>query len=271
MNYRSLLNGIQWALKRRAEGVPIEYYSNKNYIEWHKKSRPHLLKFKDIHKGEDCFIIGNGPSLNQTDVSKLDKYYTFGLNKIYLLFEKHPIRLSYHVAVNPLVIEQMSEELRKDVYKCPSFISYLASKQIDFAPERIHKVLTNAQWSFYKDLAAPIAEGFTVTYVAMQIAYYMGFNNIFLVGVDHSFVQSGKPNEKQFHESADVNHFHPDYFKGQNWHLADLEGNEASYSLAKYFFRKAGREIYDATIGGKLQIFPKISFEEALEKCKPKA
>lgn len=271
MNLSKYINAFNWATKHRQNGVPIEHFNDKDYLEWHAKYKPGLLKYKDIHLGEDCFIIGNGPSLNKTDVSRLNNFHTFGLNKIHLLFEKHPLNLSYHVSVNPLVIEQITDELRSDVFKCPSFLSYLASQHIDFAPGRIHKILTNAQWSFYKDLTSPISEGYTVTYVAMQIAYYMGFRNVFLVGVDHSFVQSGKPNEKQLHETDDANHFHPDYFKGQNWHLADLEGNEASYSLAKYFFRKDGREIYDATIGGKLQIFPKISFEEALEKCKKRA
>ena len=109
-----------------------------------------------------------------------------------------------------------------------------------------------------------------VANVAMQVAYYMGFNRVFLIGVDHNFAQKGKPNEEQLCNGNDTNHFHPDYFKGQKWHLADLEGNEASYCLARHKFHSKGREIYDATIGGKLSIFPKINFDDALEMANKK-
>ena len=104
----------------------------------------------------------------------------------------------------------------------------------------------------------------------MQIAFFMGFKNVFLVGVDHNFQQIGNPNEQQEFKGDDVNHFHPDYFKGMQWHLADLEGNEASYSLARHQFHAFGRNIYDATIDGKLNIFQKIDFKDALEKANKK-
>jgi hypothetical protein len=123
--------------------------------------------------------------------------------------------------------------------------------------------MTNAQWSFYKDIRKPIAEGFTVTFVAMQLAYFMGFKRVFLVGVDHSFKQSGKPNEQQRLDADDQNHFDPTYFQGQNWNLADLEGSEVSFAMAQYYYHQDGREILDATVDGKLMVFPKISFEKA--------
>jgi hypothetical protein len=88
--------------------------------------------------------------------------------------------------------------------------------------------------------------------------------------VDHNFQQKGKPNEQQLHKEADVNHFHPDYFKGHQWHLADLEGNEASYALAKHQFHASGRDILDATVDGKLNIYQKIPFEEAVKAAIPR-
>lgn len=98
----------------------------------------------------------------------------------------------------------------------------------------------------------------------------MGFKRVFLIGVDHNFAQTGKPNESQVMQGDDPNHFHPDYFKGMNWHLADLEGSETFYMLAKHIYERSGRNIYDATIGGNLNIFPKILYEEALKTCRPK-
>jgi hypothetical protein len=271
MKIQTALNFCKWAFNFRKKGVPIQYFNDTEYIDWFINCKPFLEQFKNIHDGKDCFIVGNGPSLNNTDLVKLNDYYVFGLNKIHLIFEKQPLQLSYHVTVNELVIDQTINEFKKDVYGCPSFLGYHISKQVDFNKERIHKLFTRtAPWSFYHSILQPIHEGYTVTYVALQLAFYMGFKNVFLVGVDHNFQQQGKPNEQQEYQGDDVNHFHPDYFKGQQWHLADLEGNEASYALAKHQFHTAGRNIYDATIGGKLNIFTKVSYEEALTKARKK-
>lgn len=263
---------INWYKKHRYMGLPSNWVGNEQYLKWFINDRNNLFKFREIHKGEDCFIIGNGPSLNKTDLDKLKDHHVFGLNKIHLIFDKYPsLKLSYHVIVNPLVIEQVQQELNNNVFKCPIFLSFEGCKDIQFSNPDIHKLFTSNTWSFYLDIAAPISEGYTVTYVAMQIAFYMGFKNVYLVGVDHNFKQTGRPNEEQNFKGDDHNHFHPDYFKGMQWHLADLEGNEASYAMARHQYHRHGREIYDATIDGKLQIFQKISFDEAVMKAKKRS
>ncbi len=250
------------------DGLSKKWAEASQYFRWRKRYAPQLAKFKDIHKGEDCFIIGNGPSLNKMDLAPLAKYHTFGLNKIYMIFEKVDLNLSYLVATNPLVIEQS-----KDVFPelpFPIFLSYTASDKVVRESANIYRMHTMNIWSFYDDLTQPICEGNTVTYVAMQIAYYMGFKRVFLIGVDHSFKQTGKSHETQVYEGDDVNHFHPDYFKGQKWQLADVYGSEVSFHLANYFYQKDEREILDATVGGKLDVYPKIDFEEALKIAKQK-
>jgi hypothetical protein len=270
MKIQGVINFGKWIINYRKKGLPIQHIGNKEYIDWFLNWRPGLKKYKNIHAGEDCFIIGNGPSLNKTNLALLNDYFTFGLNKIQLIFDKQPLQLSYHVAVNPLVIEQINQVLKENVFNCPTFLSYHNSKQLLYNKKQVHKIDTSGVWSFYESILDSIAEGYTVTYVAMQIAYYMGFKNVFLVGVDHNFQQKGKANELQELEEDDTNHFHPDYFKGHQWHLADLEGSEASYALARHFFHFDNREIFDATVDGKLTIFKKISFEEALLKAKKK-
>lgn len=271
MEVKNIINFLKWTSRWRHDGMPVQYFNNQNYITWFLKHRPSLKQYHNIHNGQDCFIIGNGPSLNATNLDLLKDYYVFGLNKIHLIFEKyHQFQLSYHVTVNPLVIQQIQHELNNNVFKCPSFLSYHASEGIEFTNSKIHKLHTKNAWSFYKDIAQPIHEGYTVTYVAMQIAYYMGFKNVFLLGVDHNYQQKGRPNEQQEFKGDDVNHFHPDYFKGMQWHLADMEGNEASYALARHQFHGAGRNIYDATINGKLTIFEKLSFDNALKLARKK-
>jgi hypothetical protein len=59
----------------------------------------------------------------------------------------------------------------------------------------------------------------------------------------------------------DEDHFSPDYFgKGFRWQLPDLRTSEAGYRLAQNAFRRAGREVVDATVGGELRVFPKVDY-----------
>lgn len=244
----------------------------KEYYEWHLKYSKRLQQFKRIHKGESCFIIGNGPSLNKIDLNPLKKQYTFGLNKIYLLFQEIELDLSYHVSIDPLVIQQSINEFAS--LSCPSFLSFQAFcfyrnglKHNFKIPENFYFILTRASCDFSSNIAQKVNEGYTVTYAALQMAFYMGFKQVFLIGVDHHFQTVGKPNEKQVLKGDDINHFSPMYFANQEWHLPDLEGSELAYRIAKFHYERAGRKIYDATVDGKLDIFPKISYEQALEIC----
>lgn len=236
--------------------------------QWQRKEAKRLEKFRNIHHGEDCILICNGPSLNKMDLEVLKDYHTIGLNKIYLLFDRVPLDLSYHVAVNKHVIEQSAGIF--ETLTCPSFLEYLPGKEFIEEKDHIHYVKNTHIWDFYPDITQPIFQGGTVTFVAMQIAFYLGFHNVYLIGCDHSFAQKGKPNELQKMEGEDVNHFDPNYFKGQKWQLADLETSEISYFMAKLYYEKHGRQIIDATIDGKLDIFDKKPFEEVLKTMKPK-
>jgi hypothetical protein len=95
----------------------------------------------------------------------------------------------------------------------------------------------------------------------MQIAYYLGFGKVILIGVDHSFATKGSPNTQVVSQSDDPNHFDPQYFgKGFRWQLPDLENSELAYRIAKCQFERDNREIVDATIGGRLQVFPKVDY-----------
>jgi hypothetical protein len=88
---------------------------------------------------------------------------------------------------------------------------------------------------------------------------------VILIGVDHRFVDTGKPHEEIESSGDDANHFDKTYFgKGYRWHLPDLAGSERSYAMARDAFASNGRQIIDATVDGALSVFPKMSLEDAL-------
>ena len=227
-----------------------------------RENAKRIRSFKDVAAGERCVIIGNGPSLNDTDLTLLDNEKTFGLNRIYLMYDKLGFRPSYHVVVNRLVIEQCAEDFKR--VDCPLFTTARNADYLRGGADPVF-VGNRAGPMFSGNLENGIWEGATVTYVAMQIAYYMGFSKVVLIGVDHNFTSKGPAHKVVESQGADQNHFDPNYFgKGFKWQLPDLDRSEVAYSLARSAFESDGRSIVDATVGGKLQIFPKSSLERAL-------
>jgi hypothetical protein len=100
-----------------------------------------------------------------------------------------------------------------------------------------------------------------VTYIALQLAFFLGFDPVILVGMDHNFETKGAPNETIVAQGKDRDHFDSRYFAdGFRWQLPDLELSERAYTMARDAYQAAGRTVLDATVGGKLTIFPKVDF-----------
>jgi len=231
---------------------------------WRRESIRRLATLKDIHKGRRAFIIGNGPSLRQTDLFKLKSEFTFGMNRIYLLFPELGFHTTYFVSINDLVIEQFRDDILAQ--PMPKFLAWRSHRH--FAPQLPITQLPTFLYTSYtsprfsSDVRGRVWEGATVTNVALQIAFHMGFEKVILIGVDHNFTSKGDANKTVVSEGDDPNHFAPNYFgKGAKWQLPDLDTSEIGYILAREAYQKAGREIIDATVGGKLMIFSKVDYD----------
>lgn len=240
---------------RRAPQLPNAYLH-----PWRRESIHKLEAFKDIHKGKRAFIIGNGPSLKQTDLTKLKNEFTFGMNRIYLLFPELGFSTTYFVAINDLVIEQCVDEIA--ALSIPKFIAWHSRRHFQHFPDELMFLYTTYTGpKFSRNITRRVWEGATVTNVALQLAFYMGLQQVVLIGVDHNFTNKGDANKTVVSTGDDPNHFSANYFgKGFRWQLPDLDTSEIGYQKARDAYRKAGREVMDATVGGKLTIFPKVDY-----------
>lgn len=231
---------------------------------WRREGVRRLAALKDIHKGKRAFIIGNGPSLKNTDMSRLKGEITFGMNRIYLMFPELGFRTTYLSVVNDLVIEQTAADLA--ALDMPKFLTWRSRKfftNLQLSTSNLPTFLYSTYDSprFSRDVRGRIWEGATVTYVTMQLAFHMGISEVYLIGVDHNYDTKGKPNTTITSDGDDPNHFHAGYFgKGFRWQLPDLETSEIAYRMARQAYESAGRRIADATAGGKLTIFEKVDF-----------
>lgn len=224
------------------------------------------LEMMERHANERCFIIGNGPSLSEMDLGILSDEFTFGLNRIYLMFDKLGFETSYYVAMNELVIQQSIDPILQ--IDAPKFLNW-STKDLFPKWNNVNFLLEKFKPHFSKDLRKGVWGGATVTFVAMQIAFYFGFNEVILIGVDHRFHTRGIPHKVVERKGVDQNHFDPQYFPpGTKWQLPDLRTSEYAYRLAKEAFEGDNRRILDATLDGNLSVFPKVEFNEVLMKKK---
>ncbi|MYM55859.1 6-hydroxymethylpterin diphosphokinase MptE-like protein [Thalassovita mangrovi] len=228
------------------------------------------------HTGKRCFILGNGPSLNKIDMSKLESEITFGVNSIFLMTRDTGFYPTYYVVEDNLVFRDNKDAI--DAYEGPTMIM----------PDRYAKEMSTGDrcfvfqmdTSFYNKNKPEFYSiphfnlssepnffcGQSVTYINMQLAYYMGFSEVYLLGMDFSYSKpdTHKQDGNHIHShSDDPNHFHKDYFgKGKTWKDPRLGRVLRSYARARHEFETDGRVMANATPGGELELFPRVPFDK---------
>lgn len=251
------------AARRRLFDIP-------DALTWHYsqdavRNRSNLQKYHNAHKGERCFIIANGPSLKRMDITTLKNEFTFSMNRAYILYAEWDFVPKYYVCINELVIEQFAKDILQ--LRMPKFINFSRRHCFKDYPDNDSLLFLrtglNLSDRFCGDITHTITGGGTVTFACLHLAYYMGFSEVILIGLDHNFAEKGTPNKTEVrHQTEDESHCHSAYFpKGTKWQLPDLYRSEIAYAIARKAFEDDGRSIFDATVGGKCNIFKKINFE----------
>ncbi len=251
-------------------------------------------------KSTDVFIIGNGPSLNNHDLNRLIGVPTFASNAIYLLFDRVQWRPDYYSCVDTAVLPDQKEEinrcikeLRKTTFFFPNQIfthddSLNATSVDEIIPPRRNVCyfetctlnLEGSQSEVFSLKDDPhLVEPMTVTLTLMQLAVKLGARRLFLIGCDTEYsipdgaVVLDKDSERVdkrivLEDDSDPNHFDPRYFgKGRVWHTPNPELMIHHYEKSYEICLQNGIEVFNAGIGGKLDVFPRVDFDEAVAGC----
>jgi hypothetical protein len=232
-----------------------------------------LRAFRDCHRGRRCFILGNGPSLQRTDLAPLADEITFGVNGIFYMTHQCGFAPTYYVVEDNHVFADNLERIEA----VEATARFFPSKYRPIIAPSPGTYFLPTDWSFYwgssewyetprfsHDVAEVIFAGQTVTFLNIQLATYMGCSEIYLVGIDFEYhIPAAAKVEGLTITSTDddPNHFHPDYFgKGKRWHLPKLDNVERAMECAKVGVEEAGARIFNATIGGKLEVFERADY-----------
>jgi len=225
--------------------------------------RPQLLK--NLYTNRRGWIVATGKGLNLIDTSLFKNETLIGLNRAYL---KDDIHFSYLVSMNHHVEKHYGKEIEN--YDCiAKFGSRLSCDNC------IHLKWGRPPYTFEGDITKSLWQGHTVTFAAMQVAYYLGFKEVYLIGLDHYFdystFEGPKDGDKKnvvYSKGEDSNHFIPNYFeKGHSHAKAEPRTTEKAYKVARVYYENQGRILANASVVTALEeiYLPRVDYKEILK------
>ncbi len=258
----------------------IELYDN---IAWRfglgeeiKQSKAKLEGLKDKFKGHRCFIVGNGPSLNSMNLNLMKNDYVFVSNSFYLKFEEIEFKPAFFTVEDHLVAEDNKFEIEA-IRGVTKFYPIDLRQTLKFDVDTIYVNFPRAyvnpksvSFPFFSTYALDkVFWGGTVLYMSIQLAAFMGFDEIILIGVDLTYsipddvMQKGSVLTSC---SDDVNHFDKRYFgTGKRWHLPETDRMQKAFSTAYLNLKKNKVRLVNATLGGNLKDIPRVDFLELFD------
>lgn len=239
-----------------AKGIIDDYNQIKNW-NW-LFSHPELAAYKNIHQGKRCFIVGTGPSLLMKDLDKLSERneYCISVNGIFKGFARTKWRPDYYIISDPAGVAQW----REDIIKMEETECFVADVAYFFHKEYPHIHKWHAQVEMGENILPEFTEDFssvsfcgsTITYDgALQLAVYMGFTEIYLLGIDCCQYQS---EEKQHF----VENYQDEGFKNAKMFK---DRQMLAYQSAKSYAMRNEIKILNATRGGQLEVFERADFD----------
>ncbi len=258
------------------------------------ESDARLEKFRNKHEGKRCFLLGNGPSLSVKDLDAIAAHgdISFAANKIYKFFGQTVWRPDYYFAVDPHLLSQNWEGIaavKETKFLARNILNWLPlsktdrlidndntylfqSRYLEYDPEKKafrpeYDLFNEAYPAFSEDASKFVYEGFSVIYVMIQWAAYMGFTELFLLGVDYNYKETCNYFEhfvppQEFLPQKGSEHFCDDYFKeGERVSVPDMHATGMSFKKAEDYSRHHGFRIFNATREGNLEVFERVDLD----------
>ena len=233
------------------------------HLEFLSHQIRHTRGLKNKYDGERCFIVCTGPSLKMEDLDKISNEYTFGMNTIFLAYENTDWRPSFYVCIDPYTHRRLGYAYDIDyvnLTKGPIILNDLI--KVPYKGDNLYKIpvgfdnhtkksLENNIVRVEPDFSICAYDCFTVTNFAISAAIYMGFKTIYIIGCDFNY--DGKVHFIQ--SKIDPKDEVKDRLKDE------LSLSLKGYQTMKQFAEDNGVQIFNATRGGKLEVFERIQFD----------
>lgn len=252
----------------------LRYFLSENVLK--NNSRNRLLSFKNLHDGKRCFIVGNGPSLNKMNLNLLKNEYCFIFNGAYSLRKIIEPKKIFHVVEDRLVLDDNINEinsLQGNVFLPSDLQNKIFSKNPIICHFQRADEEKSENWPNFVNCSTddPIFYwGGTVAYFGLQLAAWMGFQKIYIIGVDLTYqIPDSAIRKGSILESTedDVNHFEKSYFgKGKKWHVPQPDRMQYAFKNSVKPLESLNIKTYNAGVGGNLSAYERKDFKEILSE-----
>jgi len=274
----------EWILPPKvSEFVMNFYYDFMNRLTIEEKNiLSNNVIFKDKYKGKRCFVIGNGSSLRDVDLSRLDGEITIVMN----YFNNNPVLekwqpTAYCAADPPSSYNADELSLMKEVsYKISPKVGY-------FFPISVREIfeknnLFPRERTYYLDMREPIDRwensmddlDFTRSIPSVQstaqlgilLSIYLGCDEIYLLGLDHNWLA--------YHDCLSAPHFYEetstncDHQKPKSLKYLDFIKSALvlfkGYENIHNYTQQRDIKIINLTEGGYLDEFPQKKYRDVV-------
>ena len=209
-----------------------------------------------MNKIKICLVVGNGPSLADVGNDILYRFDTFGCNQCQAKFDP-----TYYVYVDPAMIKRPKRRLIDDINAMTSQ-KYILKDFAYCISESIPLTIIHKQ-GFSFDPLKNVYAYFSVSTVMLQLAYYMGYRQIGLVGMDHHWHTPRGAREWHYIDE-DNNHYCKDYYAGviDAWRAPRIDLLDNWHEMAKEIFDANDCEVVNLTPGSALKVYPFGNLED---------
>jgi hypothetical protein len=195
-----------------------------------------INRYKNLHEGKTCCVFATGPSIRKTNFEGLDSFCSFGCNSFY----NHWFRTNYFCVTDQIVWENHKRKiLDQNIVFKGNLIKQYAEYKSNIINLSLKDQFLVECTKGYGLINKGIYKGHTVVNHILQIVYWMGFKTVFLFGCDCDYSKD----------------YHFDGTQIDNFHRTNWDEVFEQYEVSKYFYELDGREIYNATNGGNLEVF----------------
>jgi hypothetical protein len=230
-----------------------------------------LQRLRNTHIGARCFIIGNGPSLRVEDLNKLKNEVTFAFNRIYYIFDQTEWRPTYYCSEDDKTIFKSKKEIDNIKVENKFFpINFPWDYRINFRNAKYYIFKfgdKGLEPEFSNDIVKCIYWGNTVAYTAIQMAVYMGMKEIYLLGIDHNFSKMVNDKGEMIIDETVKDYFIDQYNSDkEDLYTPNVEVSTRAFKAARKYADSNNIKIYNATRGGKLEVFERVDFDQLMDR-----
>lgn len=231
-----------------------------------------IRELKDSHVNEKCFIIGNGPSLTVKDLETIKGNFSFAANRIFEIFPNTSWRPDIYLSVDSNVIRDNIDMIK--TMDLPCIFIQLEGKKYGIHKDNPNVTYVNNYYPFLVNRYKRVKVGFsdnpshhfiageTVLYNAIQLAVYMGFKEIYLLGVDHNYAKKIDAEGNLIYDASVKDYFGT--LQSKDYTVQNVDTSTKAFEKAREECEKRNITIRNVTRGGKLEVFERKQLEDVV-------